>query len=220
MRLGADQLDPLGEARDRRPWSPSARRSAPFAKRRPAPAKSSVSMRCRRVVPVIAATSATGPVRLSSEVEGVDRLGDQHAAAVARQRAAARARRSSSAAATRGRSTLAAASSPSAPSLEPRPQMLRGFAEAELEHDPELDARGLGRLDQAQRPLGRALERLLQQDVLAGGGETLDQLQMRAGRRQDHHRIERVIARRSAPGRRWSESRSARQRPGAAPRSG
>ena len=39
--------------------------SAPLAKRRPAPAKSSVSMRCRPVVPVIAATSATGPARLS-----------------------------------------------------------------------------------------------------------------------------------------------------------
>ncbi len=64
-----------------------------------------------------------------------------------------------------------------------------------LEHDPELHARGLRGLDQLRCPLGRALERLLQKDVLAGGGEAPDQLEVSVRRGQDHDRVDRGVAR-------------------------
>ena len=62
-----------------------------------------------------------------------------------------------------------------------------------LEHHAKLHAGPLGRLDQAQRALARALERLLQEDVLARGGEALHQLQVCVGRRQDHHHVDRRV---------------------------
>ena len=66
--------------------------------------------------------------------------------------------------------------------VEPRPERLRSRAEAMLEHHAEPDARRLGGSHQRLGPLGRALERLLQQDVLAGAGKAPGELEVGVGR--------------------------------------
>jgi hypothetical protein len=42
-------------------------------------------------------------------------------------------------------------------------------------------------------PGGRDLERLFEEHVPAGGGAALDELEVRIGRREDQHRIDRAI---------------------------
>ena len=114
-------------------------------------------------------TSTGRPASADQQVERVDGLGEQHAAAVARLGAAAGlvviALRPPVVQPRRSADDLA----------EPALRMIsrerrRCRAEAVLQHDAELDARLLRGLDQLSGALEADLQRLFQQDVFAGRG--------------------------------------------------
>jgi hypothetical protein len=63
-----------------------------------------------------------------------------------------------------------------------------------LQHDAEPNAGAFAGFDHRFGARRVGLERLLEQDVLAGCGEALDERQVRARRRQDQGRRDRAIA--------------------------
>jgi len=70
-------------------------------------------------------------------------------------------------------------------------QLLCCRAEAVLQDDSQRLV--LARGDQSFGACQRDLQRLLEQDVLAGRGAALDQLEMRVRRREDEHDVDRAI---------------------------
>src|SRR6185369_9677751 len=72
-------------------------------------------------------------------------------------------------------------------------QLQRSGAEAMLQHHAERDAglaRGVHQLDSA---VSRHLERLLEQDVLAGRSTLAHQIKVRVGRREDFDAVDRWV---------------------------
>ena len=122
----------------------------------------------------------------------MDRLGDQHAAAVARLHAAARlvvvGLRPPPRHHHRRRLDVAEAAF-----AQHFPQAQAAGTEAVLQADAETAVGATARRDQLLAALDRDLQRLLAQHMLAGGERRLGDRQMRVGRRQHHHRIDRRI---------------------------
>ena len=67
------------------------------------------------------------------------------------------------------------------------------WSEAMLQHDAEFDAGIVGDSDKLLGAFQADLERLFEEHVLAGGGGPPDEFEMRVGRRQQQHRIDRRI---------------------------
>ena len=88
--LGADQLDALGKPGIGRRRGVRRRRARRSRTSPPRTARSSVSMRCTGVVRDEALHLRRSPAKAQQQIERVDALREQHAAAVARLRAAAR----------------------------------------------------------------------------------------------------------------------------------
>jgi hypothetical protein len=116
----------------------------------------------------------------------MDALGEQYATAVARQRAAA----GLVIIALRTPEPDCGGCGYKAAELlfsQQGPQRLAGRAESMLQDDTQRHAGGATEFHQLNRPLGADLQRLLQEDVLAGHGGLPDQVEMRVGRGQDQH---------------------------------
>ena len=134
------------------------------------------------------------------QVERVDALRDQHAAAVARLGAAAARRRSSSA----GRHSRIAVEQLTIRPSSPARSISRSFMPAGRKRccsmTPSVTPASVGSLDQVRRASGRNLQRLFQQNVLAGRRAFLDQIEMRVRRREDLRRSRRFCRRGSRRG--------------------
>ena len=126
------------------------------------------------------------------QVERVDRLGEQDAAAVARLGAAARlvvvALRPPVVEPGRGADDLAE------PAFADQfGQRDADRAEAVLQHDAELYAAALGHIHEFLGPFEADLQRLFQQDMFAGFRSSPDEIEMGVGRREQQHRADRRV---------------------------
>ena len=128
----------------------------------------------------------------AEQIERMDRLGDQHTAAVARLNAAARLvvvrLRPPPRHEHRRRLDI-----PEHPGSQRLMQTLTARTEAMLEADAEAAIGATPRRDQLFAAFDRNLQRLLAQHVLAGGKRRFGDRQMRVRRRQHHHCIDRRI---------------------------
>ncbi len=130
-----------------------------------------------------------GAGEAQQQVERVDRLAQQHAAAVAGERAAA------------GLVIVGLRPPPGDDGVDEgriaerlvahqAGQRFGALAEAVLEDDAEQDTGPLADPDEALARLGRPLDRLFHEDVLAAGRQPLDDLDPRIRRRQQQHGID------------------------------
>jgi hypothetical protein len=123
------------------------------------------------------------------QVERMDALRQQHAAAVARQGAAPGlvviALRPPVHQSRRGRDDRAQPTL-----LDQSPQGDADRPEPVLQHDAEFYSGALGRFHQFGGTLETDFQRLFQKHMLAGLGRTAHQVEMGVGRRQDHHGID------------------------------
>ena len=133
------------------------------------------------------------PRQALEQVEGVDGLGEQHAAAVARFGAAPGLRKILGRTPPADRGGRGYQSAHRA-ALDERPQFARGGAEAMLQHDRENELRPAHRRDGPLGPLDRDLDGLLQKHVLAGRRAALDEVEVGGRRGQHDHRVDALVA--------------------------
>ncbi len=133
-----------------------------------------------------------GPGQALEQVERVDRLGEQHAAAVARLGA------------TTGLVVVGLRPPPAHRYRGRRDRAERAVADQRfeaqrvgpkpmLQHQAERDPAAFRGLDQARGALDRDLDRLLEQHVLAGRRRALDQLEVRGRRAEDEQRLDGLV---------------------------
>ena len=72
-------------------------------------------------------------------------------------------------------------------------EFLRRGTKPVLQHDAERDARGSARIDQVDRARGRDLQRLFEQNVLAGCRRAPDEVEVRIRRREDGDAVDAAV---------------------------